>query len=96
MKALQLLSTLAASGRVRLVDWMNWALGCSHRHTSFPLSVRSGGLHGGQPAAPPQVFVVCLSCGMRLSHTGPRRATAWWCRWPRQEALIRQLHRGLK
>lgn len=91
-----MLALLAANGRVRLVDWVNWILSCPHRHTSFPLSVRTGGLHDSGPTRPPEVYVVCLACGQRLQYAGTERATPWWFRRSKHTPLAPYQQRGLK
>ena len=41
----------------------NVLFGCSHRRTTFPLTpVRTSG------GAPPQTYVVCLSCGKQFTY----------------------------
>jgi hypothetical protein len=77
MKVSELLNDLAARGHVHLVDCVNWVLKCSHRHTSIPMSVRTEGRHGDQHAPPSQPYVVCQSCGRRLSYSDSGRPTEW-------------------
>jgi hypothetical protein len=104
MRVYTLLLDLAVGARLGVVDWVNWAFGCSHRKTSFPLSVRTGGRLGGPSERSAQVYVVCLSCGQRLAHAGPRLgASGWWWRGGLQQSspwtwksLAGQRHRGVK
>ena len=45
----------------------DWIFGCSHRNTSFPITVRNGG--GGRGRAPRvETYVVCLECGRHFAY----------------------------
>jgi hypothetical protein len=43
-------------------------IGCSHRRTSFPITLRANSGLDGQPAAPAETYVVCLGCGRHLAY----------------------------
>lgn len=45
----------------------NWLFGCSHRRTSFPITIRDGGgsrkhLKGAE------TYIVCLDCGQHFGY----------------------------
>ena len=44
----------------------NWLFGCSHRHTSFPMTWRAE--RGSEPHRKPETYVVCLECGARMAY----------------------------
>lgn len=43
----------------------NWLLGCSHRHTSFPITFRNRA-RGRAPGL--DTYVVCLDCGKQFPY----------------------------
>ncbi len=50
-----------------LSTMVTWLFGCSHRRTSFPMTLR----HGSGSRRPPQgmeTYVVCFDCGKRLAY----------------------------
>ena len=44
-----------------------WIFGCSHRHTSFPMTVRKGARNGNHSVSA-ETYVVCLDCGKRFAY----------------------------
>ena len=45
----------------------DWIFGCSHRHTSFPFTLRKGAGNGRNPLRS-ETYVVCLDCGKRFAY----------------------------
>ena len=45
---------------------MSFLFGCSHKRTTFPISVRS---NIKQPIGPRQTYIVCLECGQEFSYS---------------------------
>jgi len=61
------------------MSFYDWFFGCSHKHCSFPITVR-GKLRRTEAASVTGTYVVCLECGkefpydweeMRLVHSRP-------------------------
>ena len=52
--------------RARLVGLAEWLVGCSHRRTTFPITLRSGVT--GQPDTQVETYVACLECGRHLAY----------------------------
>ena len=44
----------------------NWLFGCSHRRTSFPITIRDG--RGRQRLKGMETYIVCLDCGQHLAY----------------------------
>jgi hypothetical protein len=71
---------VANAVRAWFVILADWLYGCSHRKTSFPITLRAGAGVNGQRSAQTDTYVVCLECGRRLPYdwtmmriTRPRR-----------------------
>ena len=45
----------------------DWIFGCSHRHTSFPITVRNGAGGRGRSRYV-ETYVVCLECGKHFAY----------------------------
>ena len=45
----------------------DWIFGCSHRHTSFPITVRRS-TGNGKHSVSAETYVVCLDCGKRFAY----------------------------
>ena len=55
---------VANTVRVHLVGLADWLSCCSHRRTTFPITLRTGvSVDGQQSAAEAETYVVCLECG---------------------------------
>ena len=50
-------------GLAGIADWLR---GCSHRRTTFPITLRAGLNTAGQ--APAETYVACLACGRHLPY----------------------------
>ena len=46
----------------------NWLFGCSHRKTTFPVTIPAGACANGRPATAAETYVVCLACGRHISY----------------------------
>ena len=47
----------------------NWLFGCSHRHTSFPITCRTSvAIDGRKETQSLETYVVCLDCGQRFAY----------------------------
>ncbi|MBK9166854.1 MAG: hypothetical protein IPM24_05245 [Bryobacterales bacterium] len=42
--------------------------GCSHRKTTFPITLRISVAVNGQPKTQGETYIVCLDCGRHLSY----------------------------
>ena len=51
-------------GLAGLADWVR---GCTHRKTTFPITLRPGANAAGQ-RAPAETYVACLACGRHLPY----------------------------
>jgi len=54
--------------RARLAGLAGWLYGCSHRRTTFPITLRTNIPVGGQPGAQSETYVVCLECGRHFAY----------------------------
>ncbi len=84
---------------VRLVVVADWLLGCSHRKTTFPITLRAGAKADGQQSTQAETYVACLQCGRHFAYdwTTMRitRRAAWDFRQPgpgRPQAAMEMLH----
>jgi hypothetical protein len=61
-------NVVANTVRVRLVGLADWLYGCSHRRTTFPITLRpSVGVDGPQ-STQMETYIVCLECGRHLAY----------------------------
>lgn len=68
-----------ATGNVRsgFETITNWMFGCSHRRTSFPITLRSTEASVRQQNAQSETYCVCLDCGHHIAYNwGTMRAQA--------------------
>lgn len=79
------LNVLANSMRARLVSIANWLYDCSHRKTTFPITLRAGS-GTASLGAPIETYIVCLDCGRHLSYDWPTmRRTKTSSAWVRRQ-----------
>jgi len=53
---------------VRLLCFADWLYGCSHRRTTFPITLRSGVGVDGQQSGQAETYLACLECGRHLAY----------------------------
>jgi hypothetical protein len=51
-----------------LVSWFNALFGCSHKHTTFPLTPARKASTGSSGSARMGTYVVCLDCGQEFRY----------------------------
>ncbi len=61
-------NVLANTVRVRLVGLADWLYGCSHRRTTFPITLRASVSADGQRGTQAETYVVCLECGRHFAY----------------------------
>ena len=61
-------NVVANTVRVRLGGLADWLYGCSHRRTTFPITLRAGVSVDGQQSAQAETYVVCLECGRHFGY----------------------------
>ena len=70
--------------RVPLGVIADWLFGCSHRRTTFPMTLRASISSDGQQSTQAGTYVMCLECGRRFAYdwTAMRvtRQRAAWAR----------------
>jgi hypothetical protein len=78
------LSVVASAFRVRLEGLADWVYGCTHRRTSFPLTLRAGVSVEGPQSTRSETYIVCLECGRHIAYDwstmrvgSGRTALAW-------------------
>lgn len=59
---------VANAMRARLVLLGDRLLGCSHRRTTFPITLQAAAILGGQQSAEMETYVVCLACGRHFAY----------------------------
>jgi hypothetical protein len=52
----------------RLLDVSEFVFGCSHRRTSFPMTLRAGVGDNGDTRTQSETGIVCLDCARRFSY----------------------------
>lgn len=57
---------------VSLASLAEWLFGCSHRRTTFPITLRTSVSVGGQQRTPAETYVVCLECGRHFAYDWAR------------------------
>jgi hypothetical protein len=60
--------SVANAVRVRLALLANRLYGCSHRSTTFPITLRAGLGADGQQSSQTETYVVCLECGRHFAY----------------------------
>ena len=46
----------------------DWLYGCSHRRTTFPITLRPDPDKNGQQSMRTETYIVCLQCGRHLAY----------------------------
>jgi len=46
----------------------NWLFGCSHRRTTFPITIREGGGSRRKHLKSVETYIVCLDCGQHFAY----------------------------
>jgi hypothetical protein len=54
--------------RVRLVGLAESLYGCSHRRTTFPMTLRTGLGQDGQQSTEVETYMACLECGRHFPY----------------------------
>jgi hypothetical protein len=62
------LCALASAFLDRLLDLSEFLFGCSHRRTSFPMTLRASAGVDGKKKTQSETCVVCLDCARRFSY----------------------------
>ena len=70
----------------------NWLFGCSHRQTSFPITLRDGGGSRRHPKST-ETYIVCLDCGRHFAYDWEHMRVA---RGPAEGAEGVPAERGLR
>ncbi len=81
-------NVVANTVRVRLVGLADWLHGCSHRGTTFPITLRISVSVDGQQSTQAETYVVCLECGRHFAYDWTtmritKQRAAWVRRRPR-------------
>ena len=58
----------AVAMRRAVVSFADALYGCSHRTTSFPMTLHGAVSGAGPQAAPSETYVVCLECGRHFAY----------------------------
>ena len=56
-----------------MADWLG---GCSHRRTSFPITLRTGASLDGQQRTQAETYIVCMACGRHFAYDWTRMRIA--------------------
>jgi hypothetical protein len=62
------LNVMAHSMHMRLVGVVDWLSGCSHRRTTFPITLGAGVRSEGQQTTPAETYISCLDCGRHFAY----------------------------
>jgi hypothetical protein len=54
--------------QVAFVGLADWLYGCSHRRTTFPITLRAGLSVDGQQSTQAETYVVCVECGRHFAY----------------------------
>lgn len=54
--------------RVCLVGLADRLCGCSHRRTTFPITLRANASMDGRQGTPAETYVACLECGRHVAY----------------------------
>jgi hypothetical protein len=71
---------------VRLAGLADWLYGCSHRRTTFPITLRASVSVDGQQSTQAETYVVCVECGRHFGYDWTtmritRQRAAWARSW---------------
>ncbi len=70
---------LANAFRVRLADWL---FGCSHRRTTFPITLPASVGVNGQQSTRSETYIACLECGRHFAYDWTTmRIVSPWTAW---------------
>lgn len=75
-------SVVANVLRVRIAGVADWLYGCSHRITSFPMTLRTSMRVDGEQSTQSDTYIVCLQCGRHFAYDWitmhiAKRRVAW-------------------
>ena len=62
--------------RAPLAAMAEWLGGCSHRRTSFPITLRTGVSLDGQQSMRAETYIVCMACGRHFAYDWTRMRIA--------------------
>ena len=57
---------------MRLLGLTDWLCGCSHRRTTFPITLRRSAGVNGQACTDMETYIACLECGRHLTYDWTR------------------------
>lgn len=66
------LYVVGSAVRARLVYLLDWLFGCSHRRTTFPITLRGSASVDRQRGVEAETYIVCLECGRHLAYDWTR------------------------
>lgn len=68
----------ARAFRARLADLAEWLFGCSHRRTTFPITLPTVTRQPGADSPETETYVVCLECGRRMAYDWAKMRLTWY------------------
>jgi len=69
-------SAVANTFRMPLGALADWLSGCSHRKTTFPITLRNRVRVNGQQIMQPETYTVCVECGRHFAYDWATMRTA--------------------
>ena len=85
---------------VRIGGWADWLFGCSHRRTTFPMTLRDRASGESRNRTQCETYIVCLECGRHFDYdwtamqiAKPRLA---WGAPPALLPALRETGRGVR
>ena len=67
---------VADTFRAPLAAMAEWLGGCSHRRTSFPITLRTGVSLDGRQSMQAETYIVCMACGRHFAYDWTRMRIA--------------------
>ena len=64
--------------RSQLADLVEWLFGCSHRRTTFPITLPTGARKAGADSGETETYVVCLECGRHIAYDWTTMRLTWY------------------
>jgi hypothetical protein len=61
-------NVVANTVRARVGGLADWLYGCSHRRTTFPITLRASVSVDSQQSAQAETYVACLECGRHFAY----------------------------
>ena len=69
-------SAVASTVLMRLEGVADWLYGCSHRRTTFPITLRASAGAEGEQSTYVETYIVCLDCGRQFAYDWTRMRLA--------------------